>query len=129
MVKASELHVCRFYEGKWTLKVAKQNAVNLRDIAAFKGTAVVSPLHGGCSHLFTKWRSPGAFGLLVAFGQRSVTGAEPFARSVVNLHGDALGGPLLGVRLHVEHFPVPQEVFEPGEELREFPGVTGGMGG
>lgn len=72
------------------------------------------------SHLFTKWSSAGAFGLLVAFGQSSVTGAESLAGGIIDLHGDALGGPFLGVRLDVSHFPITQEVFKPVEQLGEF---------
>lgn len=73
------------------------------------------------AHLFTKWSSAGALGMLVAFGQSSVTGTQSLAGGVVYLHGDALGGPLLGVRFDVGHFPISQEVFEPVEQLWEFP--------
>lgn len=73
------------------------------------------------SHLFAEWRSAGALGLLVAFGQGSVAGAQPLAGGVVDLHGDALGGALLGVRVHVRYLAVAQEVLEPVEQLRKLP--------
>lgn len=72
-------------------------------------------------YLFTEWAPARALGLLVALGQCSVTGAQALAGSIVYLHGDALGGPLLGKALHVCGLFVAQEVFEPGEEFWEFP--------
>lgn len=73
-----------------------------------------------CTNLFTKWSSASAFRLLVAFGQRSVTGAQSLTGSIINLHGDAFSGPLLGVRFNVGHFPISQEVFKPVKKLRKF---------
>lgn len=72
------------------------------------------------SHLFAERRSAGALGLLVALGQGPVAGAQPLAGGVVNLHGDALRCPLLGVRVQVGHFAVAEEVLEPVEQLWEF---------
>lgn len=72
------------------------------------------------SYPFTKWSSASALGLLVAFGQRSVTGAQPFTGSIIDLHGDALSGPFLGVGFNMGHFPIAKKVFKPVEQLRKF---------
>lgn len=72
------------------------------------------------SYPFTKWSSASALGLLVAFGQRTVTGAQPFTGSIIDLHGDALSGPFLGVGFNMGHFPIAKKVFKPVEQLWKF---------
>lgn len=89
------------------------------------------PFHLLPQYLSAKLSPSCALGLLVALGQCPVAGAQPLAGSVVDLHGDALGGSLLGeglgvARVAVAGLPVAQEVFEPCEKLGEF-SVSGNM--
>lgn len=76
-------------------------------------------------YLFAQWGPPRALGLLVALGQGSVAGAQPLAGGIVNLHGNPLCSPFLGICLHVNRLLISQKVFKPGEQFWEFPKMKG----
>lgn len=76
-------------------------------------------------YLFAERSPPCALGLLVALGQGSVAGAQPLAGGIVNLHGNPLSSPFLGICLHVNRLLIAQKVFEPSKQFWEFPKIKG----